>query len=117
MDSEKPEYERMAREIFPRLPEVIEKDKEIEKRLFERCQTMSETLLAESRPRYAILIKRKAEEYEKIVLASHDPLKEEREQQRDETVKQLKSNASRPKPSLMGSLLDSVKTLPRRPPP
>ena len=51
------------------------------------------------------------------MLARDDPLKEEREQQRDETVKQLKSNASRPKPSLMGSLLDSVKTLPRRPPP
>jgi len=112
MDSEKPEYEQMAREIFPRLPEVIEKDKETEKRLFERCQTMSETLLAESRQRHAILMQRDQDEYEKIVLASHDPLKEEREQLRDKVIKQLKSNASRPKPSLMGSLLDSVKTLP-----
>jgi hypothetical protein len=115
MHSKIPEYEQMARQIFPILPEVIEKDQEIEKGLFEKCQTISKTLLAESRQRHRISKQSKEEEHKKEVLARDDHFKEKREKQMDETVKQL--NASRPKPSLMGSLLDSIKTLPRRAPP
>lgn len=117
MESKIPEYEQMAREIFPRLPEVIEKDQEIEKRLFEKCQTMSATLLAESRQRHRRLMQSIETKQQEEVLARNDPFKKQREQRREETLRQLSSSASRPKPSLMASLLDSVKTLPGRPPP
>jgi len=100
-----PEYEQNVKDVFPELNQIIQTDKDIERKVFERCGTLSKQLLAESR-------KRKNDIHTKNVLARQDPYKEIRQKCMEEELKKISSEASRP--SLMSSLKDSLKTLPSK---
>jgi hypothetical protein len=100
-----PEYEQNVKDVFPELNQIIQTDKDIEHKVFERCGTLSKQLLAESR-------KRKDDIHRKNVLARQDPYKEIRQKRMEEELKKISSKASRP--SLMSSLKDSLKTLPSK---